>query len=194
MWREVKYARGRVENPMIDKFDNSNTLGVKLHLQEAEIMKKEWYGYALSAIEKLHDKVEANAIQLQKEREEFFRSLVDLRDKLTEELKRSDTEKSIELKKVEEKLDAFISDMVGRFTSVNDCVEDTIEEHLDGDKVVFKQMQDDIQKVKDSQLVVTAKVKIYIVLTGVIITTVMSSFAGGALLLFKDAIKTWIGS
>ncbi len=179
---------------MIDKFDNSNTLGVKLHLQEAEIMKKEWYGYALSAIEKLHDKVEANAIQLQKEREEFFRSLVDLRDKLTEELKRSDTEKSIELKKVEEKLDAFISDMAGRFTSVNDCVEDSIEEHLDGDKVVFKQMQDDIQKVKDSQLVVTAKVKIYIVLTGVIITTVMSSFAGGALLLFKDAIKTWIGS
>jgi hypothetical protein len=50
----------------------NNDTNLHLHLQESEDLKKQWFTYVFESIRKLYDKIEVNAIQSRKEKEELL--------------------------------------------------------------------------------------------------------------------------
>lgn len=179
---------------MTDNDDTEKDSVVRLHLQESKNMQKEWFTYALDAIQKLSDKIELTVLSIQKEREESILRMVDLQKQLSEQLVANDKSNSKEWIRVSTKLDDTVKELAKQLsdseTETNLLLKDFTKEY----DIKMKEVTDAIQTTKDKQLVVGTKVRTYIAMTGLIVTAVITTLAGGALLLFKDAIKAWIGS
>jgi len=175
--------------------DNTDTGPVvKLHLQESKNMQKEWFTYALDAIQRLSDKIEITVLSIQKEREESLLRMVELREQLLEQLTINDKSNTKEWVRVSVKLDDTLKELTAKLSKSESETKLLLKEFTKdyGDKM--KEVTDAIQITKDTQLVVGTKVRTYIAMTGIIVTAVITTLAGGALVLFKDAIKAWIGS
>ena len=78
--------------------------GMKLHLQEAEFMKKEWISYVYSTINELSSRITTNTLQIQKEREHFITSLIKLNDKITLELSKNSNINKYDLERLSTRL------------------------------------------------------------------------------------------
>lgn len=194
---------------------DTNDDGVKLHLRESEALRKQWVTYVFDAVQSLHDKVAANSLQLQKEREEVFHKLVELKEKLDEQIKDSSKEQAKELEKLDKKLTTFIQEVADGFSNVNTCVDDCLSEQSDknaevskelkiyldteldkiNDKVddALKKLTEDVQGVLLSQTTVKAKLGVYIALITLGTTTVFGVLATSLIVMFKDALKAWLG-
>lgn len=196
--------------------------GVKLHLRESEALKKQWVTYVFETVQKLHDRVEANTLQVQKEREEFFHKLVELKEKLEEQLKDASKEQARELKKIDEKLTSFIKEVAERFTDVNECVDDCLTEQSDKNDDVSKELKDYIdeelskiiekasgdaakheEEVKElktmintlvvSQEAIKTKLGVYVALITLGTTTILGVLATTLVVFFKESLRAWLG-
>lgn len=188
---------------------------VKIHLRESELMQKQWFTYVLDVVEKMHSRVEANALQLQKEREQIFRELVSLRDKLNDKISEVSKEQSEELKQLDTKLADFIESTRINFSETSDHVSVSIKE-LDGKQgknlcalenklrdelaiLISKQHKENIKfdqglgDLVTGQAVINTKLAVYVALISLGTTTVLGVLATSVLFVFKDALKAWLG-
>lgn len=188
---------------------------VKLHLRETEILQKQWITYMFEALEKLHSRVEENTLQVQKEREEFFRELVSLKDKLSEKISEVSKEQAAELKTLEEKLVEFIEYVRNKFTDISICMGASIEEADERQtkdiSKLEKSLRDELLIIVSNQnkentklstelgilttaqAVISTKVAVYVALVSLGTTTVIGVLATSLLFVFRDAFKAWLG-
>lgn len=188
---------------------------VKIHLRESELMQKQWFTYVLDVVEKMHSRVEANTLQLQKEREQIFRELVSLRDVLNEKISEVSREQAEELKELDKKLIDFIESTrdklsetsTGISTSIN-VLNDKQEKDL---SILEKRLRDEIalliskqhkENIKfdqglgdliTGQAVINTKMAVYVALISLGTTTILGVLATSILFVFKDALKAWLG-
>jgi len=188
---------------------------IKLHLQEADDIKKKWFSYVFDNIQKLNDKIEVNTLQLQKEKEELLKLLVEYRDKLLEAIKESDIEKRQDLEKlrtyIEKKIDTITIKLTGLTTDnselqhlietgltelrheFKDSLDSVLQIHIEEDDRRFDSVETDIGKIRDNQTVLKTKVGIYVVMLSLFITAIVTALSGSLMMLFKDAIKSYLG-
>lgn len=196
--------------------------GVKLHLRESEALKKQWVTYVFEAINSLHEKVTANSMQVQKEREDFFHKLVELKEKLEEQLKDVSKEQAAELRKLDDKLTAFIKEAADKFISVNESMDGSLEIQSDKTEEVSKELRryineelakivmkaaEELEKqaeeieglkkivgvVEISQETVKTKLGVYVALVTLGTTTILGVLGTTLVVFFKDALRAWLG-
>lgn len=188
---------------------------IKLHLQEADDLKKKWFSYVFDSIQKLHDKMESNTLQLQKEKEELLKLLMEYRDKLLMVTRDNDYKHSEHLDKLKDNIDEAIEEIKIKLVGVNsdnmelrhlfktelsvakqhskDDVAETIRLHIVEDDKRFKNISDELTDMKGLLTIVKTKVGVYILVISLIISAIVTTFSGGALILFKDTIKSFLG-
>jgi len=188
---------------------------IKLHLQEADDIKKKWFSYVFDNIQKLNDKIEVNTLQLQKEKEELLKLLVEYRDKLLEAIKESDIEKRQDLEKlrtyIEKTIDTITIKLTGLTTDhselqhlietgltelrheFKDSLDSALQTHIEEDDIRFELIETDIQSVKDIQIILKTKVGVYVVMLSLLITGIVTTLSSGLVMIFKDAIKSYLG-
>lgn len=189
--------------------------GLKFHLQEAEDIKKQWFSYVFDNIQKLNDKIEINTLQLQKEKEELLKLLVEYRDKLLEAIKESDIEKRQDLEKLreytEKTIDIITVKLVGLTTKhfelrhlietelaqlrheFKNNIDSALQTHIENDDIRFDLVETDIGKIKNIQTILKTKVGVYVVILSLLITAAVTTLSGGLIMLFKEAIKSYLG-
>lgn len=168
--------------------------GVRLHLQEAEFMKKEWISYVYSTISELSSKVTTNTLQIQKEREYIITSLIKLNEKITIELSKNSNINKEELKKLSRKLNSFIKEITEKFDTVDDCIEASLDDHVEEEDSRFEKLEKEVSRIGTSLLVIKTRVGVYIIILTLVITAVTTTLTGGLIVLFKDILKTLIGN
>lgn len=175
-----------------------------LHLLESDMLKRQWVTYVFEAVEKLHSKVEANTLQVQKEREEFFRALVELKDKLNDKLTLASKEQAVELKLLDEKLIKFIDEVAEKFNTTSISFNENISLCAAKQRGCIDNIKDDIEnKIED---IVTDQVTVklnlteikaqfgaYIAIIVIGINVVLGVLATSLVVVFKDAIRNWLG-
>lgn len=188
---------------------------IKLHLQEADDLKKKWFSYVFDSIQKLHDKMESNTLQLQKEKEELLKLLMEYRDKLLMVTRDNDYKHSEHLDKLKDNIDEAIEEIKIKLVGVNsdnmelrhlfktelsvakqhskDDVAETVRLHIVEDDKRFKNISDELTDMKGLLTIVKTKVGVYILVISLIISAIVTTFSGGALILFKDTIKSFLG-
>lgn len=204
---------------MSEPTDNDD---VKLHLQEAEELKKQWFSYVYESIQTLNEKIEKNVFQLQKEKEELLKLLVQYRDELLAVIKENDLEHKKDLEKLRDNLEKIIDTIKNRLSSLTnkntelkllietelnslkaefrDNLESTLQAHIESDAKLFDAInkrfvavEDDVKTMQGIQTVVKTKLGVYILMISLGVTAFVSTLAGGILILFKDAIKAYLG-
>lgn len=183
---------------------------VKLHLRESALLQKQWFTYVFEAVEKLNVRMEENTLQVQKEREEFFRALVDLKEKLNDQMSLVSKEQAAELKDLEKKLMGFIEnvrvkfsdiDSVGVYNSKQGEGFVALEKQLREDiiKVVVEQQKvntafkEDINTLIEGHTIIKTKLTVYVALISLATTTIIGVLATSLLIIFKDVLKAWLG-
>jgi hypothetical protein len=179
---------------MADTDNTEGTPGVHLHLQEAESMQKEWFTYALDAIQKLSDKQEATALSIQKERESLIVRMVECKEQMVARFVSNNENGVAEGVKINNKLDRIIRELSDKLVDSENKTNALLKEFTRSYDIKIKAVTEAIQITKDDQLITKTKVRDYVAMTGLIVTAIITTLAGGALVLFKDSIKAWIGS
>lgn len=168
------------------------TSEVKLHLKEADDMKKQWYSYVFTSISSLSDKVEATALRVEKERAEVLEKLNVLRDILTEEIKKSSNGQTKELEKTEYRLEKTVDSINGKLKQLNTLdIKLQIDEHF---KIATCKFEEDTKKqlkvLSDAQLIMKTKVGVYAVVVSLITTAIVTTIAGGFFPLIQSLWKS----
>lgn len=175
-----------------------------LHLLESDILKRQWVTYVFEAVEKLHVKVEANTLQVQKEREEFFRSLVELKDNLNDKITVASKEQAAELKILEDKLTKFIDETFEKFNNSSDVFNERLSSYslkqndciIDVKKGVEEKIEEvvaDQVAVKLNLTEVKAQFGAYIAMVVIGVNVVLGILTTSLVVVFKDAIRNWLG-
>lgn len=175
-----------------------------LHLFESDMLKREWVTRVFDTVEKLHSKVEANTLQVQKEREEFFRALVELKDKLNDQINIASKEQAADLKTLEEKLSKFIEDVDDKFkessTSFHDKVNTCSQDKLACIEHIRTELDDKIKNLVKDQITdrlgltaVKAQFGAYVALVVIGVNVVLGVLATSFVMVFKEAIIKWLG-
>ena len=209
MWGKTTKARGIIIMSTTDDDD------VKLHLQEADDLKKKWFEYVFASIQRLNDKIESSSLQFYKEKEELLKLLVDYRDNLLKVIQGNDIRHKEDLEKLRDNLDKIINDIKNKLgTLTNDDIElkliiktelavlkqefrdnltITLKEHIEADAVRFESIGTSLMKIRDSQTILKTKVGVWVVVLSLLITALVTSFTGGMLVLFKNVIAAYLG-
>ena len=188
---------------------------VKLHLEEANVIKKEWFSYVFASIQRLSDKIENNTLQLQKEKEELLKILMTHRDELKKVIQDNELKHRDDLEKLRDNLDKIINDIkskLGALTNENtelkllietelnvlkkefrDNLEITLRRHIEADEKRFTALEKKVGTMHNVQTILTAKVGVWVIVLSLIITGIVTTFAGGMLVVFKDAIMAYLG-
>ncbi len=188
---------------------------IKLHLKEADDIKKKWFSYVFDNIQKLHEKIEANTLQLHKEKEELLKLLIEYRDKLLDTIKESDAAKKQDLEKLRNYIEKTIDTIKIKLTGITaehtqlqnlietelsilrqefkDDISSALQIHVEDDNTRFELIETDIQSIKDIQIILKTKVGVYVVMLSLLITALVTTLSGGLIMLFKDAIKSYLG-
>jgi len=175
-----------------------------LHLLESDILKRQWVTYVFEAVEKLHVKVEANTLQLQKEREDFFRSLVELKEILNDRIIIASKEQASELKVLEDKLSKFIDETIEKFNNSSDIFNERLYscslKQNDFIVDVKKDVEEKIEEVVTDQVAVKlnltevkAQFGAYIAMVVIGVNVVLGVLTTSLVVIFKDAIRNWLG-
>lgn len=195
---------------------------VKLHLQEADELKKKWFSYVFDSIQRLNDKIEASSLQLQKEKEELIKLLVQYRDSLLKVIQDNDIKHKEDLEKLRDNLEQIINGIknkLGTLTNDNtelkliietelnalkrefrDNLETTLKAHIEADAKRFESIEKKMEAIKTEigtvnniQTILKTRVGVYILILSLIITALVTTFTGGMLVLFKDALMAYLG-
>lgn len=183
---------------------------VKLHLRESATLQRQWFTYVFETVEKLTVRMEENTLQVQKEREEYFRSLVDLKEKLSDHISRVSKEQAAELKELEKKLLSFIDNVRVKLSDL-----DSVDAHNNkkGEEFILleKNLKEELVKVVANQheintgfsstietlvgenTVIKTKLTVYVALISLGTTTIIGVLATSLLVIFKDVLKAWLG-
>jgi len=186
---------------------------IKLHLQEADDLKKKWFSYVFDSIQKLYDKIETNAIQLHKEKEEILKLLIEYKNDLNESIQDTNTKNRSELERLKNALDLTIDAIEKQLNGMNldnshfkhtvdkefsslkidfmNSIDTSLKEHIKADDEKFTAINGTLKVLNDSNLTTNTKLGIYVVIVSFIVTTIITAVAGSALILFKDAIKLY---
>ena len=160
-----------------DKLDT----GVKLHLQEADVLKKQWVEYVYKTIDDLSTKLDSTTEKLHKEREYLLTNLMSLKENLQKEIKVGDENTLKELKELEGKVAMFIAEVKKKFSKVNFNITDEV-----------KNVNENLIVTKTTLAEIKTKVGVYSAITSLIITALATSAAGGLVMIFKESIKKWL--
>lgn len=188
---------------------------VKLHLRESALLQKQWFTYVFEAVEKLNVKVEETTLQVQKEREEFFRALVEQKEKLSAQISVASKDQATELKELEKKLLEFIETVRARFSKISTDVGHTIDEKAQESSKGLTTVEHDLRNaiesvvktqekinekfdtgmdtLKTGHTVMKTKLAIYVAFISLSTSVVMGVFATTLVFFFRDAIKAWLG-
>ena len=183
---------------------------VKLHLRESATLQRQWFTYVFETVEKLTVRMEENTLQVQKEREEYFRSLVDLKEKLSDHISRVSKEQAVELKELEKKLLSFIDNVRVKLSDL-----DSVDAHNNkkGEEFILleKNLKEELVKAVANQheintgfssaietlvgenTVIKTKLTVYVALISLGTTTIIGVLATSLLVIFKDVLKAWLG-
>ena len=198
---------------MFDDFDIDND--VKLHLRESSLLQKQWFKYVFEAVEKLNVRMEENTLQVQKEREEFFRALVELKEKLREQVSTVSKEYAADLKELETKLMVLIENIHTNFAklsvdldgSIGGCKTDQgmgltkLEKELRNEvdsivrlqKEINEKILDNVDTLTNEYTIIKTKLTVYVALVSLGTTTIIGVLATSLLVIFKDVLKAWLG-
>jgi oligoendopeptidase F len=170
--------------------DNEKTnidQNIKLHLQEAEDMKKQWFSYVYQNIDRLSRTIETTAIRVEQERVEVLERLNKLREELNVNIRNTSGEQSKQLEKAEIRLNKTIEALSVKVGSLSiSDVRLQIDEYVQGakekiDKSILK-LRDETNKqlkiLNDSNIEMKTKIKIYAIMYGLIVTAIASTVAG----------------
>ena len=167
---------------------------VKLHLQEADNLKKQWFDYVFKSIDRLSEKVEATALKVEHERVEVLERLNKLREMLSADIKSNKADQTKQLEKVEERVAKMVDIMSVKVDGINTSeirlqLDVYVQESADKIDKVFKSFESKtntkIQTLNDVQIELKTRIKTYVVIGGLVvtaITTILSSLLGNALL------------
>jgi len=153
---------------------------VHMHLEEAEIMKKQWFSYVFETLNRLHEQIAETSRQSQKDRDKIHQELIKLKEDLLLDLKANAAISSKELEKLETRLQCIIR-AVERQLNVF-CKED------------FKCLDNKVDELSIKQTAIGTKLTAYIAMITIGVTSLLGVMATGVLMVFKDAIKAWIGA
>ena len=154
---------------------------VKLHLQEADVLKKQWVEYVYKTIDDLSTKLDNTTEKLHKEREYLLTSLMSLKESLQREIKIGDENTLNELKELEGSVTSFISAVKEKFSKVNFNITDEV-----------KAVNNSLIVTKTTLAEIKTKVGIYSAITSLIITVLTTAAASGLVMIFKESIKKWL--
>jgi len=158
--------------------DEKLDTGTRLHLEEADTLKKQWVKYVYKTIDDLSSKLDSLEKKVYDEREYFLDSLMNLKETLRDVIDEGDAKNTRELKGVVSKLDEFITETRNKFSKVNFNI--TEEVKTLGDTVVDERLT-----LKG----ITTKIGVYSAITTIIFMGIITILAT----IFKDAIKAWFG-
>lgn len=174
---------------------------VKLHLQEADDIKKQWFNYVYASIERLSARVEATSLKVERERVEVLERLNELREMLSKDIKEVASDQLKQLEKVETRVERLISEMSIKVDAVNasdiklqldvyvqeseDKMDKSLNDFAAKTNAKIRELDLAQQALKDTQTELKTKIKSYAFIAGLITTavaTVFSSIIGGTLL------------
>jgi len=193
--------------------DNTENEGVKLHLQEADNLKKQWFSYVFESIQKLHDKIEINTAQLRKEKEELLKILMAYKEELNKTTQENSTKHREDLERLKNGVELTISTIEKQLNGIflnnselkhlidnevhglkmefMDKIETVVKIHIADDELKFKALSEALKTVGDESLVAKTRLGVYAVIISLIVTTFLGGTAVGLVALFKDAIKAF---
>lgn len=151
-----------------------------MHLEEAEVLKKQWFSHVFETLNRLHEQITDNSRQAQLDRDKIHQELVKLKDDLLKDLKSNAEFSSKELEKVEVRLQHIILSVESQLN--NFC------------KADFKDLDERVTTLMLKQSVTGTKLAAYVTMLTIGVTSVLGVLTTGILMLFKDAIKAWIGA
>lgn len=198
---------------MHDEFDINDD--VKLHLRESSLLQRQWFKYVFETVEKLNVRIEENTLQVQKEREEFFRALVELREKLREQISTVSKEYAADLKELESRLLVLIENTHASVTKISDDLDcslggckvsqgaeltkletdlhNEVATIVNAQKELNKKMLDNIDLLTTGYAVIKTKLTVYVALVSVCTTAFIGILATSLLVVYKDFLKAWLG-
>ena len=193
--------------------ENSNSDDVKLHLQEADDLKKQWFSYVFESIRKLYDKIELNSLQVKKEKEELLKILMDYRKEFSEGIQNYGSKTKDDLEKLrnnlETTIDAIEKQLNGMSLSNSELkhlldneanalkiefmtkLETVLKIHIAEDEIKFGEIKDNIKIISDATLITKTKLGVYMVVISLVVSTFVGGTAVGIVVMFKNAIKAF---
>lgn len=171
---------------MSTDYDEGIQNEVKLHLQEADSIKKQWFSHVYKSIDDLSHRVEATALQVERERVEVLEKLNKLREMLSKDIKVSCTEQTKQLEKVESRVERLIGSMALKVDGVNvsdiklqlDTYIQDAEWRMDKSlKDYSKKTDEKLKEINDTQIELKTKIKSYAVVAGLVITAVATTIS-----------------
>lgn len=193
--------------------ENSNSDDVKLHLQEADDLKKQWFNYVFESIRKLYDKIESNSLQVKKEKEELLKILMDYRKEFSENVQECGEKSKDDLEKLRNNLESTIDALQKQLNGIslsnselkhlldNEAnalkiefmtkLETVIKIHIAEDELKFTEIKDSIKILSDATLVTKTKLGVYMVVISLVVSTLLGGTAVGIVVMFKNAIKAF---
>lgn len=177
--------------------NQKDTNGVKLHLQEAEELKKQWFSYVFSSIQRLSDKLDDLTKQVSSNKDDFTKQLSVDKEEIVRMISecKDDLKKVIDLK--EDSIYDELSDIEKKIDKVKEYVKECasleLKEHITDSNDKFKVITTDVKTLSESNITMNAKLGVYVVIISVIVTTTISTLVGGLLVLFKDFLKAFLG-
>lgn len=196
----------QIENPTHD--------GIKLHLQEADDLKKQWFTYVFESIQKLYDKIEMNATTLRREKDDLLKILMDYRTEVNKDIQVHDLKNKDDLDKLRVNLEIAIDALEKQLNTISVSnselehlldnarnelkiefmikLEAAFKVHVTEDELKFKEIAAILKNINDSGIESKTKVGVYVTIITLIVTTLMGGTAVGLVMLFKNALKAFI--
>jgi predicted RND superfamily exporter protein len=182
----------------------NNEDGTKLHLQEAENLKKQWYSYVLVSIQKLSDKIDENNAKIFKYKEDLLEFTSKYKEDAAKEFAKIADKSESNLKNTEErlvrnfevKLKDYIKNLESKLTT---DFKESISEEIQKQEVKcgvggsIENLKDEIKLIDKSQTITKTKLGVYIALSALITTAIVTTLAGGVLFIFQDALTKFLG-
>lgn len=167
-------------------YDDDTKNDVKLHLQEADNIKKQWFTYVYQSIDNLSHRVEATALKVERERVEVLEKLNKLREMLADDIKNSSLEQTKQLEKVESRIERVIDSMAIKVDGVNvsdirlqlDSYIQEAEGRMDKSLKDYSEKTNlKLQEINNAQIELKTKIRFYAVISGLVITAIATTFS-----------------
>lgn len=142
---------------------------IKLHLEESDQFKRDWFNSVHKSVQQLHDKIETNAMHQQKEKEELLKLLMQYRADLVKIIQDTNVKHKEDLEKIKDNLSKIIDDIKSNLgTLTNDNIhlrllietelnvlkqevrtnlEEALKLHIESDDKKFKDLEEKIKEV-----------------------------------------------
>ena len=159
----------------------------KLHFQEAEELKKRWHTYVYDTLKGLDVDIKNIREETKRDKEELNLRIDALKDQLISELNSFKDECN--------RLNLDNSDLQNSLDSQIEAIKRDLEKYIDGKFEDFKEkINTKIEDVKIVGAVTKTRLAVYSAVVSLILVALITTIAGGVLLIFGDALKSFFGA